>query len=170
MRTTKLYVLSSLIVVCQLTFNFVSCYAIKPVSRKWEIKKDKDAIRINAGILEQKLNCQGQNISSQLIVNDNRVNEGNSGEIQVTFWKASPNAEPKGIEYSTEAGVEQTDAVKNQTDALAVKKRENKVALGVQWTDSLCVSNKNFGTVFNGYNCQYSEPGRVETDDFNLFI
>ncbi len=145
-------------VSCLLMFNIMFGRAINPIPQKWEIKKYGNTILINAGILEQKLNCLGQEFSSQLFVDGNRLNEENTGEIQVTFRKALPNTEPEGIAYSSESGVEQADAVKNQTDALSVKKKQNTMEQVVQWTDSICISKENFGRVFNKSSSQISEP------------
>ncbi len=138
----------------------ISCH-FKDNSDKYSISKTNDDIRITAGILEQKINCAENNfLTGQLFVNGEKLNMENLEELQVTFWKALPNKEPVGIDYSSEAGVEQTDAVKNQTDALAVNKKETSRIQEVQWIDSIEVSNANFGNVFNNHSYQISEPER----------
>ena len=159
MKTINLYLIIT--AICLLIIDSISSFAEKPDSPKWDITNNGNTIGINAGILERKLNYSGKNITtSQLLVNGNKLNKESLDEFQVTFWKASPNAEPKGIVYSSDAGVEQADAVKNQTDALAVKKKENNTAQNVQWNDSLRVSKENFGSVFNNFSYQISKPGK----------
>jgi len=151
----------SLIVLCLVLVDCMCGFAITHTSPKWEIIKDGDAIRICAGILEQKLFTSQEHITaSHLMVNGAVLNKEDLDQFQVSFWKAFPNAEPKGIGYSSDAGVEQTDAVKNQTDALAVKKKNRSKEQQVIWTDSLRVAKVNFGTVFDDCKVQVSAPGK----------
>ena len=125
----------SFLAFCLLFVDCMCGFAITHTSSKWEIKKDGDVIRISAGILTQKFSTSQERINaSQLMVNGAVLNKEDLDQFQVSFWKAFPNAEPRGIGYSSDAGVEQTDAVKNQTDALAVKKKNNSKEQQVVWT------------------------------------
>lgn len=152
-------ILGILTVISLLTVSYSACLAKGPILQKWEIKKEGNTIRIKSGILEREIVCADKYVTSKLLVDGkNLIGTGNGG-IAVIFLKASPNKAPKGIEYSSEAGVEQTDAVKNQTDALAVKKKESKTAQDVQWIDSVRISNESFGNIFNQYRFKISEPG-----------
>lgn len=153
------HILSTMILIGLLTVSYSYCLAKNPVFQKWEIKKEGNTIRIKSGILERQLICSDKYItpSKLLVAGKDLIGTGN-GSITVNFLKAFPNVEPKGIEYSSEAGVEQTDAVKNQTDALAVKKKESKTAQEVQWVDSVRISNESFGNIFNQYKYQITEP------------
>ena len=153
----KLDAFKLIAVMCVLILDGRSGFAGKPNSQKWEIKKQGNTILINAGILEQKFDCSGNSLSSGFQVNGVKLDGENADEIQVVFRKASPNEEPQGINYSSEAGVEQTDAVKNQTDALAVKKKENKSLQNVQWIDSVKLDRKTFSQIFNRYASQVLE-------------
>jgi len=136
-----------------------------------EIKKDGNKILIRSGILERELIWSGQNITtSRLLLNGEKMNGIDIDEIQVTFMKAFPNKEPQGIGYSSDEGVEQTDAVKNQTDALAVKKKANKAEQDVQWTDSLRISKATFGNIFNNFSYKVTERRRGKTSNGNLFF
>ena len=149
-----------LVVIYLLISDGLSGFAVNPNAQKWEIKKQGNTIRINAGILEQEMDCSGNNTGSSFRVNGEKLNGENAGEIQVTFRKAYPNDEPQGIDYSSEGGVEQTDAVKNQTDALAVKKKENKSFQNVQWIDSVNVSGKTFPQIFGQCSALISESSK----------
>jgi len=125
----------------------------------WTISRKGDLIRIQAGILDQELICSKNTpVISKLLVNGNNLVRNSNAEIALTFWKALPNAQPQGIDYSSESGVDQTDAVKNQTDALAVEKKKSKEAQNVQWIDSVSLSRETFGNVFTTYTYQVTEP------------
>jgi hypothetical protein len=158
MKTAKSDLFFVLIVLWLFSFNCDSGYASKPVPSKWGILKDGNTLLINAGILEQRINLENQKISSRLFLNGELLNEDFSGELAVVFHKASPNMRPKGIGYSAESGVEQADEVKNQTDALAVKKKKNSIEQGVQWPDSSPISKENFNHVFNNFNSRIFIP------------
>jgi hypothetical protein len=128
---------------------------------KWKIKDHSSSVTIEAGILSQELMVSDSSFAaSDLFVGlDNLVwNPGE--ELSVTFMKAFPNEELRGFGYSETGGVEQTDAVKNQTDALLVQKKENKATTGVYWGDSLYVNQSVFPLVFKEHTCRISEPAR----------
>lgn len=125
----------------------------------FSISADKNRVLLKSGILAQTVICKGNNTATgQIFLNGKRINDEISDELQVTMWKATPDKEPAGIEYSQKGGVEQSDAVKNQTDALAVKMKENKPEQDVRWIDSLRVDRNNFADVFNRFSYHFSEP------------
>ncbi len=83
-----------------------------------------------------------------IAVSGNNLLSAPAEEITFCIRKAFPNMQPTGIEYSAEGGVEQADAVKNQTDALAVKKKVSHLDTSVQWIDSVKITNNTFGEFF----------------------
>ncbi len=132
--------------------------SMKPICPKWEITKGGKLIRIKSGMLERDINLSGQNIAtSELLLDGEKMNKEVIEEFQVTFMKAFPNEEPEGIEFSLNEGVEQTDQIKNQTDALDVIKKNNKTFQEVQWIDSLRISKTTFSEVFNKYSYQITK-------------
>ncbi len=140
-----------------LMFEGLAGLASKPATQ-WQIKSDGNTIRIQSGMLTRTIDCSKNYCSSALWLNGRKLEIG--GEIRVVFRKASPNKEPQGMEFSTNGGVEQTDAVKNQTDALAVKKKENTIWQEVQWVDSVQLSKETFPKFFNRHTVQISEPAK----------
>jgi len=101
----------------------MSCQTSKSL-KEWNISTDKNGIRIHAGMLERSLKLSDKSLTTNaLFVDRFSIISESYPEFSVTFWKASPNAEPQGMNYSDNAGVEQEDAIKNQTDALDVEKK-----------------------------------------------
>ncbi len=140
----------------------LSLSCVNPVSSiagKWNIRKSGNLVVIEAGILSQKLIISDSLfMTPELLVNRDNLLKEPGNELSVTFMKAFPNKEPQGIDYSDKGGVEQTDAVKNQTDALTVKKNGERFATGVTWTDSLPVDKHVFSGLFREHGCTISEP------------
>ena len=151
--------LKSSVLAGLLMLGSVMVYATQPENR-WRIKPKSDAVRIQAGILEYTLDYPGDTFSSEFKVSGHMLENGASEEIRVVFHKAFPNKEPEGIGYSAEGGVEQTDAVKNQTDALAVNKKESSSLQQVEWGDSLLLCKDTFAELFNRHATEISEPER----------
>jgi hypothetical protein len=149
---------SLVITGCLLFFYGNSCFAGNLQS--WRISKKGDIVCIQAGMLTKNINCKGHAIVSDFLVNGNKfTGQRAMDEIGFVLWKASPNEEPQGIGYSTRGGVEQSNAVKNQTDALAVKRRGGTIQQQVQWVDSINFSKEKFSGFFNRYLAQISELG-----------
>ena len=141
-----------LIVIVACLF-FTSCKSSKE-SEQWDIIENGDEIVLKAGISERKFQKSENAASSIYVKGVNVVNGTTSGDFSVTLWKASPNKEPQGMAYTSEAGVEQQNDEKNSTDALKVKKKEGQVGQSVQWTDSVSVLGSRFSEVFD--DVQYS--------------
>ena len=127
---------------------FTSCKSSKE-SEQWDITKKGNEIVIKAGMFERKFQKSETAASSLLVKGVNVVNGATTGDFSVTLWKASPNKEPQGMAYTSEAGVEQQNDEKNSTDALKVKKKKNQVEQSLQWGDSVSVSGGGFGEVFD---------------------
>lgn len=131
---------------------------------KWEIRAHDGSVMIEAGILSRKLIVSDRLFTSTgLFVGRDNLAAAACEELSVAFMKAFPNEEPVGIGYSDEGGVEQTDAVKNKTDALSVKKKESKMTGYVNWIDSLYVNQPVFPSVFKKYNCRISKTDSCTT-------
>jgi len=132
-------------------------------NKKWSITSNNKQISIKAGVLERNIEFSEKSAAtiSLQIDGKNILSEG-AGEFSVALWKASPNAEPQGIAYSDEAGVSQEDAVKNQTDALNVEKKSKQSWQTTEWVDSIRVSGKETGAVFDsvGYSVLSPEAGK----------
>ncbi len=118
---------------------------------KWEIVENGKEIKLRAGMLERTVFVSNKESAKPLLKIDNvGVFSGNGiGDFAVTLWKASPNKEPLGMDFSAEAGVEQENSEKNLTDALDVDKKQNSLSQNVEWTDSLNVSGENINEVFD---------------------
>ena len=134
------------------------CFAGKPNPSKWKIERAKNSIGIKAGILEQTINYTNQ-LNSCFRINKTAITTA-SEEIRMVIFKASPNEEPQGIGYSSQSGVEQSNAVKNQTDALAVKRKGNSILQQVQWIDSLSVNRETFSNLFHTTDVSITEPAK----------
>ena len=135
--------------LCLLLSILIGCNADK-FSGDWSIKQEGAGTIVRAGILERRLLLTKDNaVISELLVNGTSIVSTDVPEFSVTFWKASPNAEPQGIGYSDQAGVEQQDAVKNQTDALNIEKKVIRMEQVIDWTDSVTISGSNPGVVFD---------------------
>ncbi|MGV8096132.1 MAG: hypothetical protein AB2L24_30130 [Mangrovibacterium sp.] len=131
---------------------------------EWEIREHDGSVTIEAGILSQKLIVSDSLFASAgLFIGHDNLTGAAGEEIAVTFMRAFPNQEPQGIVYSEESGVEQADAVKNQTDALSVKKKESKITSNVNWGDSLHVNQAVFPSVFKKHSLRISKPGNDRT-------
>jgi hypothetical protein len=131
----------------------------KPEGGNWSIQKKGNEINIRAGILEQKLVLSDNGFrTSALLVADENMLKANSDEISFSLHKASPNIKPEGITYSSESGVEQSNAEQNQTDALSVKKAKKGITTNVQWVDSMYVAGKTFADVFVFESHKISSP------------
>lgn len=133
-------------------------------SGKWEIREQDDLITIQAGILRRELVLSGSLFASAglFVGRDNLINVP-AEELSVIFRKAFPNKKPDGIGYSDQGGVEQTDAVKDQTDALSVKVKETNGTGTIRWVDSLRVDQAVFLSVFKKMSCRISKPDSCTT-------
>ncbi|WP_423126716.1 hypothetical protein [Gaoshiqia sp. Z1-71] len=128
-------------------------------SEKWTILADGNQVIIQAGMLERSLRLTNSSVVTEMLsVNGNPVIAENQAEFSVTFSKASPDAEPQGIGYSDQAGVEQEDAVKNQTDALNVAKEDNVNGQTVNWVDPVLVTGKQAGNLFDSVSYSILSP------------
>lgn len=135
-----------------------SCMPDKP-SGEWAISNNGDEVIITAGILERRFRvAEKTTVTTSVSVNGNNIITENPAEFSVTFWKASPDAEPQGMDYSDKAGVEQEDAVKNQTDALNVDKKDTPDGQSVEWVDSLRITGKQTKTTFDSVSYSISSP------------
>lgn len=144
--------------ICFCSLIVINCFAIVK-TEEWSISRKGDKIQINADILKYNLILANNgSIASEILVNGVNLTTPLNDELNVTFWKASPNEMPQGILYSDDAGVEQTDAVKNQTDALSVEQKVNKSLQKVCWTDSVNVSKTTFSKFFKNTSCEITEP------------
>ncbi|MCE4565898.1 alpha-galactosidase [Maribellus sp. CM-23] len=131
----------------------------KPDEVNWAIQKKGNEINISAGIFEQKLVLSDDGFfTSALSVAGENVLKANSDEISFSIHKASPNIKPEGIRYSSESGVEQSNAEQNQTDALSVKKVKEGIAANVQWGDSMYIAGETFVDVFAFEDYEISSP------------
>lgn len=137
------------LLVAMVCLFFLSCETTKK-SGQWGITEQGDEIVIRAGIFERKFQKSECAASSLLVSGENVVSGATSGDFSVTLWKASPNIEPQGLAYTSEAGVEQQNDEQNSTDALKIKKKTKELGHSVEWVDSLSVSDGRFGEVFDG--------------------
>ncbi|RIJ50542.1 hypothetical protein D1614_00980 [Maribellus luteus] len=155
MRISK-NTLLALVVVSFLCLG--SCLS-KKESNRWFFKVSDNEIIINAGLLQQKIGIsdKGLQISENVVKGENLLKTC-SDEISFSIHKASPNIKPEGIRYSSESGVEQSNAEQNQTDALSVKKAKEGIAGNVQWVDSMHIAGKTFVDVFAFESHKISSP------------
>ena len=131
---------------CLLCF---SGYGADKQSAGWSVEKRDSIYSLKAGILQRDLVWTKSGlVCPSISVSGNNLLSIPAEEITFCIRKAFPNKQPTGIEYSTEGGVEQADAVKNQTDALAVKKKVSHQDTSVQWIDSLKITNATIGDIF----------------------
>ena len=87
-----------LLIIC-LFMGLTGCESIKN-KRDYSIIPQGNFISIKAGILERELNLENNNFTlSRLLIDSENIIQGVSDELSFTLWKASPNSEPKGIEY-----------------------------------------------------------------------
>ncbi|MDX9881650.1 MAG: alpha-galactosidase [Prolixibacteraceae bacterium] len=138
---------------------FLGCTSGNP-SENWAVSGDENKIMVQAGMLERSFRLTNSSVFTEMLtVNGHPVIAENPNEFSVTFWKASSDAEPQGIGYSDKAGVEQEDAVKNQTDALNVAKTDNVNGQTVEWIDPVLVTGKQAGAIFDSvsYSILFSE-------------
>lgn len=127
------------------------------LSGEWSIVAIKNKISIKAGMLERNLETSEKTITTtSLSINGNNIITDNAAEFSVTIWKASPDTEPQGIDYSDNAGIEQEDAVKNQTDALNVKKKDSQTLQTTKWLDPLTITGISSNAVFDSVTCHVS--------------
>ena len=133
---------------------------ISPVNTgKWEISEDGNSVMIRAGMLSRRLIVSDRLFASgELLVGRDHLNDIPAGELSVTFMKACPNKKPEGIVYSDEGAIEQTDVIKNQTDALSFMKNGYGMAGDVNWIDSLHVDQPVFSSLFKKQSCRISKP------------
>ena len=125
----------------------------------WLISRDKDELIIKAGVLERKIHLNERGgISSAIRIAGKNVLRKPANELTAVLWKASPNEEPKGIAYSSQAGVEQKETIHNQTDALKVVSGQPVVQQQVKWVDSTVVSGPDFDAVFDSYHYSIHTP------------
>ncbi len=137
---------------------FYGC-TLKPDRSSWSITKNGDAINIQAGILEQNLVISDTDFYTSLMsVSGENMLRMISTEIGFSIHKAYPNQQPVGINYSSKSGVEQSNAVANQTDALSVRKAKDGITTNVRWVDSIHISNNTIGDVFDYPGCDISTP------------
>ncbi|MBL4879822.1 MAG: alpha-galactosidase [Oleispira sp.] len=116
----------------------------------WGISQEGNNINIQVGILKQNIIISDTDFSTSLMsVAGENILRIPSSEIGFSIHKASPNQQPEGINYSSKSGVEQSNAEANQTDALSVKKAKDEITTNVQWVDSIHISNKTIGGVFD---------------------
>ncbi len=134
------------------------CLATNPEKKEWTITKNKGTIEIHAGLLVRNLNLLDGKISSCTWINGNKLTGNRAEELNFILWKAMPNEEPQGIDYSTLGGIEQSNAVKNQTDALTVKKQKKAILQQVKWIDSISACPESFPGYFNNTTIQITEP------------
>ncbi len=150
--------------------QFLSGCESKKSLQEWVIQVEENHVLIKAGILERHIQLSENSVATDsVLVNGENIAGKNTNEFSVVFWKASPNAEPQGMDYSSEAGVDQQDAVKNQTDALAVEKSVKQQEDFVGWVDSASVSGRHLNDVLQmvGYKVFSPEEG---TNNLNLFF
>lgn len=151
-------------ILCSLLYMLLGCDTDK--MGEWSIRQEGTEILVRAGILERRLQLTNDNaVISGLFVNGTSIST-DVPEFSVTFWKASPNAEPQGISYSDQAGVEQQDAVKNHTDALDIKKKIVRMEQIIDWTDSVTISGSHPGVVFDSV--RYSVSSGASTNKLTL--
>lgn len=150
-------------------FFFSGCES-KRSSQEWVIRVEGAQAQIKAGILERHVELSDRCVATDSVLVDGVTIAGeNADEFSVVFWKASPNTEPKRMDYSPEPGVDQQDAVKNQTDALAVEKLGKQQENFVGWIDSVAVSGRHLNDVLQlvGYSSTSPEKG---TNNLSLFL
>ncbi|NCB09203.1 MAG: hypothetical protein EOM73_13685, partial [Bacteroidia bacterium] len=150
-------------------FLFSACESNKS-SQEWAIRVEGTQALIKAGILEQHIDLSDRCVATDSVLVDGVTIAGeNADEFSVVFWKASPNTEPQGMDYSPESGVDQQDAVKNQTDALAVEKSGKQQENIVGWIDSVSISGRYLNDVLQlvGYSATSPEKG---TNNLSLFL
>ncbi len=149
------FIFSASIICCIL---LVSCKT--RTAEKWAISAKGNEISIKAGILERNLQLNKESVATTSLVVDgtNTIRE-NLPEISVTLWKALPNKEPQGMDHSDNAGVEQKDAVKNQTDALNVEKNTGHSLQTEKWIDPVQLTGEQTKTVFDSLSYSVFSPG-----------
>lgn len=139
--------------VIAILFSFMICCQTNSFPGKWRILATKNEIHMKAGMVERSLQLtENSAATSSLLVNGKNILTDNAAEFSVTFWKASPDAEPQGMDYSDKAGVEQEDAVKNQTDALNIEKKDKQFRQTVKWIDPVQVTGKQMESIFDSVN------------------
>jgi hypothetical protein len=137
-------------------------------SGKWTIEKAGNKAYIKAGLLERIIEIPGDKGStSSLFVKGKEILTGEASEFSVTIWRAFPNEEPQGIDFSAESGIVQENSEKNMTDALHLTKCGFQIQQNVTWTDQVTVTGKQSGTVFDNITSSVgqTEKGR---DSFTL--
>jgi hypothetical protein len=146
---------------------FLSGCKSKKSSQEWVIRVEGNQALIKAGILEQHIELSDRCVATDSVLVDGVIIAGeNADEFSVVFWKASPNTEPQGMDYSPEPGVDQQDAVKNQTDALTVEKSVKQQVDIVGWIDSVSVSGRHLNNVLQlvGYSASSPEKGTTQPE------
>ncbi len=145
-------------------FIYFSGFGLEKHNDGWSIEFKDSLISIHAGIFQRDVMFKKSGpVSSSLIVSGHNLISSPIEEIAFSIQRAFLNSEPLGIEYSPESGIEQADAVKNQTDALAIKKKENNRDPSTKWIDSIRISKTNFGLVFNKSGYQVEQKNNVKT-------
>ncbi len=128
--------------------------------KDWGIKAKGHSITIKAGILERNIEIAKHSATtSSVIIEGNNLINNYGYEFSVTLTKASPDIEPQGIEFSNEAGVEQKESVKNQTDALKVDKKNNQANQNVQWINAVKANGEQVNPVFDAVNYSIEKEG-----------
>ena len=131
-------------------------------SSQWSIEPKDSTIILKAGILQRNIELKKAGLTSKFIsISGHNLLAKPIEEITFTVQRAFPNAEPQGMDYTDESGIEQADAIKNQTDALSVKKNGFSSLQNVQWIDPLSVSETTFANVFtqSGYKVTKEKSG-----------
>ncbi|HPT21328.1 MAG TPA: alpha-galactosidase [Bacteroidales bacterium] len=114
------------------------------------LEKKGKPITVRAGILKRELVLNDSGIvNSTLSLAGEKVAYGMNGDFSFTLWKAFPDVEPEGIGNSSASGVEQSDAVKNNTDALNVEVSSNKTEQSVSWIDSVSLQSRQIFKIFD---------------------
>ncbi|CAG5008907.1 hypothetical protein DYBT9275_04382 [Dyadobacter sp. CECT 9275] len=123
----------------------------------WGILRNGNELIIQAGILERKIRMSDL-VTSAVSVSGSEVAKDKGSGFSVSLWKASPNVMPMGISHTGQAGVEQSETIQDQTDALHLKTGKALVEQNVKWVDSLRVSGSSFRTIFDEYYVTVSAP------------
>lgn len=101
---------------------------------RYEIVEKGDTIVLRAGCLERILEVNGTNISSKnLLINGENVFDRPSSEISISFYAASPDAEPAGIKPGDEKGSVEEAGMSHLTDILKSGKENGFIQQSTQW-------------------------------------
>ena len=137
-----------ILLIIFISYTLFSCKNF--TENKFSIFKEGNDVKLKAGILERNIQVsENAAYTTSVLVDGENVIQGRTGEFSAIISKALPNEEPKGIGFSSAAGVEQKESVKNQTDALNVNKKDFQPKQGVKWENPVNIIGAEPCSVFD---------------------